>query len=153
MRFWKKISLGCLALLLLSSNTVQEKHWLTFFSKEINLNVNSEFIELVFHIDPEMHIQANRVKDPNLIPTKISIDWPAKLEVSPPQYPNYKILRLKGSEEGLQVYTGKLLVKYPLGKPTAGVYRIEGDILYQACNEYKCFFPRTLNFSFLLNIE
>lgn len=153
MRFWKKINLACFALFLLSSNTVQEKHWLTFFSNEINLNTTSEFIEIVFQIDPDMHIQANRLEDPNLIPTKISIDWPSKLEVSPPQYPNYKTMSLKGSEDELRVYSGKLVVKYPLLKGTAGAYRIKGNILYQACNEYKCFFPRKLNFKLILVIN
>ncbi|WP_186757213.1 protein-disulfide reductase DsbD domain-containing protein [Echinicola salinicaeni] len=137
----------------MSSNTVQEKHWLTFLSQEINLNANAEFIELVFQIDPDMHIQANKLTDPNLIPTKISIDWPAKLEVSPPQYPNQKIMRLKGSEKELQVFSGKFTVKYPISHRPAGVYTIRGKMHYQACNEYKCFFPRTLNFRFLLNID
>ncbi|CAN5314512.1 hypothetical protein BH23BAC1_BH23BAC1_50430 [soil metagenome] len=109
-----------------------------------------------FLIKPGYHIQANRVKDENLIPSVLSIDISEKLTLSDPIFPSAVEFRMSGVEEPLLVYNDVLKIYIPVKVAKTeekGEIFVKGKLHYQACDASSCYFPRDLNFQMKINIE
>lgn len=92
------------------------------------------------------HVQANPVLDPALIPITLTIESPMALEVGAPRYPAPKRFRLRGTEEDLLVLDGRFAIEFPVRATAAaaGEAKLVGRLRYQACDDDRCLFPRTL---------
>jgi hypothetical protein len=99
------------------------------------------------------HIQANKVNDESLIPCTLKIDQNKFFSTGNPVFPPYKLFRLEGTENYLNVFDSLFIIRLPVKiSPTAkeGQYLIKAQLRYQACDAKTCLFPRTLIFSYLL---
>ncbi len=148
MSFWQNISYSLLLFFcILAPASGQQQHWVKLINKEIRLDNENPKIELIFELQNGMHIQANKVNDPNFIPTRIDIAWPSSFQIDSAYYSTPKQLKMIGQEKPLMVFSKKFTVGFLVKGPPTGSFEIPGELYYQACNAYKCFFPRTLSFS------
>lgn len=117
---------------------------------------NEEPVSLRFLIKEGYHIQAAEVKDENLIPSALSFDAPDGLKIDDPVFPQPDEFRMQGVEEVWHVYSDVLEVKIPvnaLESMEEGVYTVNGKLYYQACDDFKCYFPRNFDFSMKINVK
>lgn len=115
-----------------------------------------QHISLTFLIKAGYHIQANRVKDENLIPTTLSMDASDTLILGNPIFPEAVEFSMKGKEEALHVYSDVLEIQVPIKTVKfveKGEFPIHGKLHYQACDETKCYFPRDLDFIMKIHIQ
>jgi hypothetical protein len=113
-------------------------------------------ISLSFLIKDGYHIQANRVQDENLIPSVLSLEAPEGLIIGDPVYPQADEFKMEGVEEALHVYGDVLKIDVPVRTiqyVEKGAFLIKGKLHYQACDAFKCYFPRDLNFIMKINIK
>lgn len=102
-------------------------------------------VRLVAHVRlPEgIHVQANKPRDPDLIPTVLSIDA-AGLTVVGVTYPKVEDLNQPGAKQPLAVYPNEfdILVQVKLpAKVTGATVEVPATLRYQACNDSVCFPP------------
>lgn len=155
-----KISLLCLFLLLNLNITVyaQEVSFVKLVGEpEITITSGNEtHISLLFLIKEGYHIQTAEVKDENLIASVLSIDAPEELIIDDPVYPEPVEFWMKDVEEPLHVYSDVVEIKVPvkaLQTSDEGALLVNGKLYYQACDDFKCYFPRDFNFTMKINIE
>jgi hypothetical protein len=155
-----KISFFWLILLLPlhASVQAQETSFVQLMTSEPEFKIVSgeeQHILLSFLIKEGYHIQANQVEDESLIPSVLSIDAPDELIIGDPVFPQAAEFRMKGAEEALHVYNDVLKIKVPV-KTVKSVekrlFLLKGQLHYQACDAYKCYFPRDLQFTMSINI-
>jgi len=106
-------------------------------------------LPLVFEIKPGYHIMADTGLADNWVYTQVSIQSGKGYLTDAPQFPAPENLFLQDDTQPLSIFEDELEVKIPiLPSPQAemGTYNLEGQLLYQACTDQKCFFPRALNF-------
>ncbi|NII26360.1 hypothetical protein HB364_14815 [Pseudoflavitalea sp. X16] len=95
------------------------------------------------------HIQANKVTNASLIPVSLETTPDISFLIYKPLFPPYKIFRLEGSEEVLNVFDSAFIIRLPIkvmANVSAGRYYVQGRIRYQACNSKTCLFPRNVDF-------
>ena len=97
------------------------------------------------------HLQANPVRQDFLIPTTLKIRSTGKILSGDPAYPPGKPFRLEGGsdEDEWLVYDGTVQLKVPLSateeaKPAQ--YMLQAEVHFQACDEVRCFSPRSVSF-------
>lgn len=117
-----------------------------------------QFVPLSFLIKEGYHIQADQVKDENLVPSVLSMEAsnPNEVTMGNPVFPPPVEFWMDGVEEPLLVFSSILTVNVPLktAKSTEkGELSIKGKLHYQACDVSKCYFPRDLPFVMKINIE
>lgn len=115
-----------------------------------------QHILLSFLIKEGYHIQADQVKDENLIPSVLSIDTADHLIISDPIFPAAVEFKMKGVEEDMYVYSDILEINIPVKAVKSGgkgAVLVKGNLHYQACDAYKCYFPRDLPFTMKINIQ
>ncbi|MGM0582359.1 MAG: protein-disulfide reductase DsbD domain-containing protein [Bacteroidota bacterium] len=115
-----------------------------------------KYISLSFLIKEGYHIQANQVKDENLIPTVLSFDESDKLKLGEPIFPQTVEFKMKGQKTTWFVYKDTLDIKVPVKNIKSEEkkrYSINGKLYYQACDDYKCYFPRGLNFIMKIDMK
>ncbi|MDN3671424.1 hypothetical protein QWY93_19530 [Echinicola jeungdonensis] len=59
-----------------------------------------------------MHIQADEVNDPNFIPTRITIEWPASFQIDSAQFSAPKTFKMIGEDQPLQVFSNQFTVNF-----------------------------------------
>lgn len=115
-----------------------------------------QHISLSFLIQEGYHIQANLVKDENLIPTVLTIDTSDVVIFGDPIFPEAVEFSMKGKEEALHVYSDVLEINIPIKTVKSvekGEFSMHGKLHYQACDDSKCYFPRDLHFIIKINIQ
>jgi hypothetical protein len=151
--YWLVTSL-CLSLL--SPLYGQQTDFVTLTSpSELHLASGGEQkISLSFRIKEGFHIQADQVKEENLIPSLLSFETSPDLSIGEPVYPQSKEFWMDGSEESLLVFSDIVEITVPIIFSTSaeGIV-LKGKLHYQACDASKCYFPRNLEFVLRLNIE
>lgn len=100
---------------------------------------------LVAHVRlPEgIHVQANKPRDPDLIPTVLSIEAEG-VTVMGVTYPKVQDLNQPGAKQPLAVYPNEfdILVQVKLpAKVTGAAVDVPATLRYQACNDSVCFPP------------
>jgi hypothetical protein len=122
---------------------------------ELNLVPGEEQkISLSFRIKEGFHIQADEVKDENLIPSHLIFEHSPELTIGEPIFPQSKEFWMEGSEEALLVFSDLMEITVPINSPPSvdGIV-LKGILHYQACDASKCYFPRNLEFVLKLNID
>jgi len=102
------------------------------------------------------HIQANKVNDESLIPARLEFSPHPDFTIDPPVFPRYKLFRLQGTDDDLNVFDGKFEIKVPVKAvkgTAAGKYVLKAAFRYQACDHKSCFFPRTINFEMAVMLK
>ncbi len=106
-------------------------------------------LPLVFEIKPGYHIMADTGLADNWVYTQLSIQSGKGYLTDAPRFPAPEDLFLQDDTQPLSIFEEEVEVKIPiLPSPQAemGTYNLQGQLLYQACTDQKCFFPRELKF-------
>ena len=102
-----------------------------------------------------LHTQSNKPRDPNLIPTELTIDAPAGIQVKEIVWPPATDLKQLGQDQPLAVFEREFLVGVQLAIPAStppGALRVPGHLRYQACDANLCYAPATADFEWAINV-
>ena len=94
-----------------------------------------------------LHANANKPRDPSLIPLVLTVNAPAGVTVEEIVYPEPTDLRQENAPQPLSVYEREFAIGVVLRiAPNAapGPLEIPVRLRYQACNEKLCFLPTTV---------
>ncbi len=103
-------------------------------------------VQLTAHVRlPQgLHVQSNKPRDPDLIPTEISLTLPTGVALVGVTYPKPSDLAVPGFKQPLAVYPHEfdIVVRVKLGTQIpAGALSLPATLRYQACNDTVCFPP------------
>jgi DsbC/DsbD-like thiol-disulfide interchange protein len=103
-------------------------------------------VRLVAHVRlPEgLHVQSNKPRDPDLIPTEVTLTPPAGVTLVDIVYPKAEDFVIPGFAQPLAVYPNEfdIVVRVRLGTQVkAGTLSLPATLRYQACNDTVCFPP------------
>lgn len=103
-------------------------------------------VRLVAHVRlPQgLHVQSNKPRDPDLIPTELSLSLPAGVTLVDVTYPKAADLTVPGFKQPLAVYPNEfdIVVRVRLGTQVpVGALSLPATLRYQACNDTVCFPP------------
>ncbi|MDN3687455.1 protein-disulfide reductase DsbD domain-containing protein [Cyclobacterium jeungdonense] len=155
-----KIFIWCYILLLQGSVLAQTKdrRFIEFKDKpEFTISTGDEkHLSLSFIIKEGYHIQANRVNDENLLPSKLSFESAEGLIIGDPVYPQADEFRMEGVKEPLAVFGDTLEIQVPV-KTTDTMkkqrFLIKGQLYYQPCDASKCYYPREFDFNLSIRVK
>ena len=102
-----------------------------------------------------LHVNANKPRDPSLIPIVLSIDAPAGVSVEEIVYPEATDLVQQGVDEPLAVYEQEFLIGVRLNAASdvqPGEIAVPARLRYQACDERVCYIPATVSTGWTLEI-
>ena len=106
-------------------------------------------VELHLKIAAGWHINANPAGQDNLIPTTVTVDADASLEIIDVAYPKGRSTRFEFSNEALNVYEKNLTILLKLKQKPNTTHKknipISLKLTYQPCNETECLLPETLD--------
>jgi thiol:disulfide interchange protein len=93
-----------------------------------------------------LHANANKPRDPNLIPLVLTVTPPAGVTVEEIVYPEPTDLRQANAPEPLSVYEREFVIGLVLrtARDAAGELTIPARLRYQACDETVCYMPVTV---------
>ncbi|MEO8677898.1 MAG: protein-disulfide reductase DsbD domain-containing protein [Vicinamibacterales bacterium] len=104
----------------------------------------------------DVHVQSDKPRDPNLIPTVLTLEAPAGVKVESITYPKASDLKQKSGGPPLAVFGSEFTINVKVSvAATIG----EGDLTlpakfrYQACNESLCFPPATATTQWTLKVQ
>lgn len=112
-------------------------------------------ITVSFQIKDGYHIQANEVNDDSLIPVRLEMGTSEGIYYGQPVFPEWKEFKMEGTNDRLWVFDEMLDVKIPLKITKEKLrrdYLLKGNLHYQACDSWKCYFPRVLEFEVRFSI-
>lgn len=103
-------------------------------------------VRLVAHVrlPADIHVQSNKPRDPDLIPTELTVTAPKGVTLVDIVYPKASDLTLPGFGMPLAVYPNEfdIVVRVRLaGDIGAGPVSLPATLRYQACNDTVCFAP------------
>jgi thiol:disulfide interchange protein len=102
------------------------------------------------------HVQSNKPRDPDLIPTELSIDpLPPGVTVKEIVFPTPIDLKLIGTTQPLAVFERSFVIGVQLAvssTATSGTVRLPARLRYQACNDISCFPPTNATTEWTLNV-
>ncbi len=106
-------------------------------------------VELQLKIAAGWHINANPAGQDNLIPTTVTVEADASIEIVDIAYPKGRTTRFEFSNEALNVYEKSLTIQLRL-KQKPNVRREQNtpiilQLTYQPCNDTECLLPETLD--------
>jgi len=110
---------------------------------------------LTVALPEHFHVQSNKPRDPDLIPTELSIDAPPGVTVKEIVFPPTVDFSVQGIAQPLAVFERTFVVGVELtvGRDVkAGALEIPARLRYQACNETSCFAPTTATTSWTLTV-
>lgn len=101
---------------------------------------------VLISIPKGIHINSNRPSSEFLIPTSVNFTV-AEASVSDVVYPPGKEKRFAFSEEPLNVYEGKVRIRFRLSVPASHkgkAVSIRASVTFQPCTDEVCYPPRTI---------
>lgn len=101
-------------------------------------------VSLKVRLPKDVHVQADKPKDPSLIATTLTIDVPAGVSVEKVSYPAATALAQQGRREKLLVFGPEFEIAAHLAVAPSvarGELVIPARLRYQACNDTMCFPP------------
>lgn len=108
-------------------------------------------VELQLKIAAGWHINANPAGQDNLIPTTVTVDVNAPVEIVDITYPKGRTTHFEFSEEPLNIYEESLMISLRLKQKPNVTHKknvpITLKLTYQPCNDTECLFPETLDIS------
>ncbi len=102
-----------------------------------------------------LHTQSNKPRDPNLIPTELTLDAPAGVTVDEIVWPKPTDFRVEGLDDLLAVFEHESIIGVQLalaGSVPNGELKIPGHFHYQACDSKACYAPTTADFEWTLTV-
>ena len=112
-------------------------------------------LALSVSLPPKLHVQADKPRDPSLIPTVLTVEAPAGVRVSNLIYPHPEDFTLEGEKVPLLVFGNEFVVGATIevdATVAAGDLKIPGRFRYQACDDKMCFQPRTERFEWSIRV-
>lgn len=112
-------------------------------------------LALEVSLPPKLHTQSDQPRDPLLIPTVLTVEAPAGVQVTNLIYPHPQDFTLEGQKEPLLVFENEFVVGAEIEIPAnaaAGDLVIPGRFRYQACDDKVCFQPRTERFEWTVRV-
>lgn len=100
---------------------------------------------VLISIPKRIHINSNRPSSEFLIPTSVNFSV-AGASVSDVVYPPGKEKRFAFSDEPLNVYEGKVRIRFRLSVPATWrgrTIRVRASVTFQPCTDEVCYPPRT----------
>lgn len=113
-------------------------------------------LALKVKLPAEVHVQSDKPRDPNLIPTVLTIEAPAGVKVVSITYPKASDFKQKGGGTPLAVFANEFTI---VAKVSVAATIGEGDLTlpaklrYQACNDSLCFPPSTATTQWTLKVQ
>lgn len=108
-------------------------------------------LTLDLEMKPRMHIYAPEVKEYK------PVEWKITGGATPHavEFPPSKTLRLEAIDETVPVYEGtvRLVRDVTVGRAKPGPLTIEGELLYQACDDKQCYVPQSIPLKWELMVE
>jgi DsbC/DsbD-like thiol-disulfide interchange protein len=100
-------------------------------------------LTLTVKLPGSIHVQADKPRDPALIPTVLTLDPPAGVSVARIEYPKPEDLVQAGQSTPLAVFgpTFTIAVTVNVAAGIAGPLTIPGTLRYQACDTNVCYPP------------
>ena len=112
-------------------------------------------LALTVALPPKLHVQADKPRDPLLIPTVLTVEAPTGFRVANLIYPHAQDFTLEGESQPLLVFDSQFVVGAEVTlDPTVatGEVIIPGRFRYQACDDKMCFQPRTERFEWRVHV-
>lgn len=111
---------------------------------------------LTLSISSGFHVNANPATFPYLIPTEVTAENSAEINVDKAVYPAGRMEKFQFADQPLAVYEGETQIKLPLhGKANAAKVStsLPIKVRVQACDNQQCFPPATLNTTLAVDIK
>ncbi len=111
--------------------------------------------KITFKVKYGFHVLADAGKEKTLIPMKIIFSPNQHIIVGELTYPRSEPLALFGADNPFSAYSGMVTTSIALSaSPDAGQWQgtLEGQIIYQSCNDRTCFPPDSLRVSIPIKI-
>ena len=102
-----------------------------------------------------LHTNANKPRDPSLIPTELTLEPSPGITVDEVVYPVPIDLKQAGADLPLAVYEHEFSIGIMLSVArdvAPGAVPLTGRLRYQACDEKQCYFPKTLPAEWTLSV-
>jgi cytochrome c biogenesis protein CcdA len=106
-------------------------------------------------LEEGFHTNANKPRDPNLIPIELTLEPPPGVSVTEIVYPEPIELRQEGADQPLLVFERDFTIGVLFniaGNVANGEVSVPGNLRYQACDEKACYKPTTVKTVWKLNI-
>jgi DsbC/DsbD-like thiol-disulfide interchange protein len=101
------------------------------------------------------HVQSNKPRDPNLIPTTLNVSAPAGITVAEIAFPPTVETKLAGVAEPLDVFERSFTIGVRLTVSSTvapGDIKVPARLRYQACDDTTCFAPTTADVEWPLRV-
>jgi thiol:disulfide interchange protein len=101
------------------------------------------------------HVQSNKPRDPLLIPTEVTVEAPAGVQLSELVFPEASDFVQEGLPEPLLVFDREFTIGVAFTLATdvaAGELTVPGRLRYQACDDKMCYAPSTVQTSWALGV-
>ncbi|MEL7119699.1 MAG: protein-disulfide reductase DsbD domain-containing protein [Bacteroidota bacterium] len=102
---------------------------------------------LTFQVREGFHILAQEGNDEQFLATKLTFENTSDITITQINYPQPTIHFIKGLENPIWVYENSVPISIQLSVSSEilkGRYPFTAKMIYQACNDKKCFFSREL---------
>ena len=112
-------------------------------------------IALQVSLPETFHVNANKPRDPSLIPIVLTVQPPTGVTVIEIVYPSATELAQQGAAQPLDVYERQFAIGITLAlspEVTAGELVVPARLRYQACDEKMCYIPDTLVTAWTLRV-
>jgi thiol:disulfide interchange protein DsbD len=113
-------------------------------------------LALQVRLPKDVHVQANKPRDPSLIATVLTLTPPEGVKIDEITYPAPSELAQKDRNDTLAVLGPEfaIQIKATLARGlSAGEIKIPGVLRYQACNDSVCFAPTRANAEWTVRVE
>jgi len=104
-------------------------------------------LDIALRVNQGFHVNSNKPNDELLLPTLVQLDPPEGIMIARLAYPEAEQLALPfAGPEKLSVYSGDFQVTAEvrvLRSAPLGTQRVRGQVRYQACDNRRCFPPKT----------
>ncbi|WP_274474952.1 protein-disulfide reductase DsbD domain-containing protein [Mangrovimonas aestuarii] len=139
----------------ISISAVAQNQWVRLDETNFKLEEGNNQIELKFIIDKGYHIQANKEVLEWVIPTVLEMGRTNTFQEIFIQFPEPHNFSMMDIPEPLKVFSNELIIKLDFinASNLTTPIKWKGSLMYQACNDKQCFYPRTLEFILILNPE
>ena len=113
-------------------------------------------LALQVRLPKDVHVQANKPRDPSLIPTVLTLTPPDSVKIDSITYPQPSELAQKDRQDTLAVlgpeFTIQIKATIAAGA-ASGEIKIPGVLRYQACNDSVCFAPTRASTEWAVRVE
>jgi cytochrome c biogenesis protein CcdA/thiol-disulfide isomerase/thioredoxin len=112
-------------------------------------------LALQVRLPERLHANANKPRDPSLIPMTLTFQPPDGITVEELVFPPPTDLEQKGAAEPLAVFEREFAIGVRLAVAASvpeGEMTIPARLRYQACDESMCYFPQTIDTGWTLRI-